>query len=47
MGETVFNLEGLGVGNGSSQAGSAIQLFEQCARQAQLKFESMIQSCPP
>jgi predicted ATPase/class 3 adenylate cyclase len=39
MGETVFNIEGLGVGDKSSEEGSAIQLFEQSARQTQPKFE--------
>jgi predicted ATPase/class 3 adenylate cyclase len=39
MGETVFNIEGLTIGEGSSGRDSAIQLFGQSARQAQPSFE--------
>jgi predicted ATPase/class 3 adenylate cyclase len=39
MGETVFNIKGLDVGDKSSESDSAIQLFEQSARQTQPKFE--------
>ena len=39
MGETVFNIKGLGVGDKSSEADSALQLFAQSARQTQPKFE--------
>jgi len=39
MGETVFNIKGLGVGDKSSEEDSAVKLFEQSARQTQPKFE--------
>jgi predicted ATPase/class 3 adenylate cyclase len=39
MGETVFNIKGLGVGEKGSEEDSAIQLFEQSARQTQPKFD--------
>jgi len=39
MGETVFNIKGLAVGDKSSEEDSAIQLFEQSAKQTHPKFE--------
>ena len=38
-GETVFNIEGLTVGNGSLEKDSALQLFAQSARQTRPAFE--------
>ncbi len=39
MGETVFNIEGLSVGDGSAKQKSAIQLFAQSARRMRPDFE--------
>jgi predicted ATPase/class 3 adenylate cyclase len=39
MGETVFNIEGLSVGDGSAKQNSAIQLFAQSARWMRPDFE--------
>jgi predicted ATPase len=46
MGETVFNIEGLSIGDGSARQTSAMQLFAESARRTQPRFELNDQVSP-